>query len=459
MVMVGGPPSARIADAVIEQIKSESAQHRTRARPIARTPTLAPWRGLRAWKSARIWVAIIGGPSVKKTPIIKGAVYPLEKIDAEYSKANSEARAEYNKLSADEKRKTEAPKQPRVVLQSVTIEAAQEIFKDNPGGLLIHNDELAGFFGSMDKYSGGKGSATDRAFWLQSFNGGVYTSDRVGRGSTFIPNLSACILGGIQPDVIRGIAGDCLDDGLLQRFLPVVVRDSVVGTDEPMSDDVFEYNKLVRGLHNLSGDVTLKFDEGAQRLRLELEHKHKELETCWSMHKKLATHIGKYDGIFARLCVLFHCIDHAGIGGWAQLPLVIPETTARRVADFLHGFLFRHALAFYTDVLGLADDHDHLAAVAGYILAHGLEKLTNRDIARGDKTMRKLKRNDVDAVFDQLHAMGWIDRSPDLRPGRRTETIWTVNPRVHVEHAGRAKDEAERRARYQKMIADMLSTR
>jgi Protein of unknown function (DUF3987) len=414
------------------------------------------------WReSARIWVAIIGDPSVKKTPIIKAAVFPLEKIDADYSKANSEARAEYNKLSADEKRKTTPPVQPRVVLQSVTIEAAQEIFKDNHGGLLVHNDELAGFFGSMDKYSGGgKGSATDRAFWLQSYNGGVYTSDRVGRGSTFIPNLSACILGGIQPAAIRKIAGDCVDDGLLQRFLPVVVQDSVVGTDEPMSDDVREYGEIVRALHHLQGDVTLKFDEGAQKLRLDLEHKHKELESCWSMHKKLATHIGKYDGIFARLCVLFHCIDSArGTYGFAPLPTVITEATARRAADFLHGFLFRHALAFYTDVLGLADDHDHLAAVAGYILAHGLEKLTNRDIARGDTTMRNLKRQDVDAVFDQLHAFGWIDRSPDLRPGRRTESIWTVNPRVHVEHAGRAKTEAERRSKDRKMLAEMFGKR
>lgn len=375
------------------------------------------------WKeSARIWVAIVGDPSVKKTPMIKPAVYPLEKIDADYSKANSEARAAYNKLSAEDKKKTELPKQPRVVLQSVTIEAAQEIFKDNPGGLLCHHDELAGFFGAMDKYSGGKGSATDRAFWLQSYNGGVYTSDRIGRGSTFIPNLSACIIGGIQPSVIRKIAGDCVDDGLLQRFLPIVVQPSVVGKDEEMSSDVLDYGKLIQALHNLQDDVLLKFDDGAQQVRIDLEHKHKEMEDAWSAHSKLATHIGKYDGIFCRLCVTFHCIDHAAIGGWQPLSTVITKETAQRVATFLHGFLFKHALAFYTTVLGIADDHDHLAAVAGHVLAHGLEKLTNRDIARGDKTMRSLKRQDIDAVFDQLHAMGWISRDPVLKPGQRSDT-------------------------------------
>jgi hypothetical protein len=39
--------------------------------------------------------------------------------------------------------------------------------------------------------------------------------NRVKRGSVFIPNLSVCLLGGIQPDVIRRLAADGLDDGLL----------------------------------------------------------------------------------------------------------------------------------------------------------------------------------------------------------------------------------------------------
>jgi len=99
-----------------------------------------------------------------------------------------------------------------------------------------------------------------------------------------------------------------------------------------------------------------------------------------------------------------------------------------------------------------------LAAVAGYILAHGLEKLTSRDIARGDRAMRSLKRYDIDAVFDQLHAMGWLNRDPVLKPGQRSDT-WIVNPRVHTEFAAKAKTEADRRAKYQKMISSMMEQR
>ena len=72
-------------------------------------------------------------------------------------------------------------------MQDTTIEAAQEILKDSPDGVLLYQDELSGWFGSMDKYSGARGAAKDRAFWLQAYNGGPYTVNRIGRGSRVHP--------------------------------------------------------------------------------------------------------------------------------------------------------------------------------------------------------------------------------------------------------------------------------
>ena len=93
------------------------------------------------------------------------------------------------------------------------------------------------------------------------------------------------------------------------------------------------------------------------------------------------------------------------------LPGKISEATARRAGALLHGFLLPHAVAFYTGALGVSDSHDSLTAVAGYILAHKLKKITNRDVARGDRAMRKLDPKQVEAVFGQLEAMGgWIGR-------------------------------------------------
>src|SRR5262249_19839545 len=271
--------------------------------------------------------------------------------------------------------------------------------------VLCYQDEMSGWFGSMDKYSGARGAAKDRAFWLEAFNGAPYSVNRVGRGAVFIENLSASLIGGIQPEPIRKLADESMDDGLLQRLLPIILKPAVEGRDEEASAVVSEYASLISRLHNIDNPLlgggtvaTLRFDSAAQEYRQELERKHLELQSCETINRKLAAHIGKYNGIFARLCVVWHCVESPP----GNLPPVISERTARRVGAFLHGFLLPHALAFYAGVLGLSNDHDRLTAVAGYILAQGLDKITNRDIQRGDRTMRGLSKRETEAVFDQL---------------------------------------------------------
>jgi len=407
-------------------------------------------------ESARLWVALVGPPSSMKSPIMATAVRPLRRIDSEMARQYADARARYDRLPKEEKAQAQPPKQTRLLLQDTTIEAAQEVIKDSPDGVLCYQDEMSGWFGSMDKYSGARGSAKDRAFWLEAFNGAPYSVHRIGRGAGFIENLSISLIGGIQPEPIRKLADESMDDGLLQRLLPIILKPAVEGRDEAMSPVVSDYSSLIGRLHNLAspmfggGPAALRFDEGAQQYRQELERKHLELQSCESIHRKLAAHIGKYNGIFSRLCVVWHCVENE-FGG---LPPVIPEETARRVGAFLHGFLLPHALAFYTGVLGLSNDHDRLAAVAGYILARKLNCITNRDVQHGDRTMRGLDRQQIEGVFDQLDALGWIDRIPGPRP--TSPSRWVVNPVVHSKFAERAAAETKRRARERKVIGELL---
>ena len=417
-------------------------------------------------ESARIWVTPIGPPSTKKTPIMAAAVRPLRKIDSEMARQYAAERARYDQLPTEEKKLTEPPEQTRLLLQDTTIEAAQEILKDSPDGVLCYQDELSGWFGSMEKYSSSKGGARDRAFWLEAFNGGQYSVNRIGRGSSYIDPLSVSLLGGIQPEPIRKIADESVDDGLLQRILPVILRPAVQSRDEEPSEVVSEYNALISRLHHLDNPFFgggagldfnatghLRFDAAAQAYRDDLERKHLDLLSIERINRKLAAHIGKYDGIFARLCVIWHCVESEP----GKLPRTISERTARRVGAFLHGFLLPHALAFYTNVLGLSNDHDRLTNVAGYILAHKKEKLTNRDIQQGDRAMRGLDRQAIDSIFDQLDALGWVNRTPGPYP--KAPSHWTVNPVVHVKFAERGKAEAERRARDREKIAVLMGSR
>ncbi|RVK93823.1 DUF3987 domain-containing protein [Sinorhizobium meliloti] len=407
------------------------------------------------WEEApRLWVALIGNPSAKKSPIISAATRPLRAIDDDMVRSYLDEKRAYDALDKAGKSEKPTPKQMRARIEDVTVEAAQEILRDSRNGVLLIRDELSGWFGSMEKYGSGKGAAADRSFWLQAFNGGSYSVNRVGRGVVAIDNLSVSMLGGIQPEPIRRIAADAADDGLLQRLFPICLGSSSVGLDVPPAAAVGQYSGLVRRLNGLQrpvqgglAETSLKFDSAAQDLRHELSERHHEMQTSWEiLNKKLAAHIGKYDGLFARLCVVFHCIESTS----PRPASVIPFDTARRVADFLHEFLFPHALAFYQNVLGLSDRHDAVLATAGWILTHKPEKITVRDVRRGDRTMRDLDDDQAAEVLRKLDAMSWLDPLPQVR---KDSVSYAVIPAVYEEFELRAAKEKERRERVRELIA------
>lgn len=394
-------------------------------------------------ESARLWVALVGPPSAKKSPIIKEATRPLIAIDMQMMRAWQKRVQEFDDLSPKEKKGKVRPSQTRLRIGDATVEAAQQVLQGSPWGVLLLQDELSGFFGAMDKYGGGKGAQADRAFWLQSFNGGDYALNRVARGSAIIENLSVSMLGGIQPGPLRKVSGDTVDDGLLQRLFPIMLRTATMGHEEPTPPVNHKYKGIIEALSRLTDATPLQFDDGAQAIRRDLEAEHLKLQSLETLNGKLASHIGKYDGLFARLALLFHCVDHVAKPSVGPLPRTVTEATARRAATFLHRFLMRHAVAFYAGTLGRSDDHDRLAAIAGYIIAHKLEIVTNRHVQRGDRTMRGLKDSDIRPLLEQLATLGWLDQTPG--PRASSAPHWAVNPAVHIKFAERGQREAERR--------------
>jgi hypothetical protein len=305
----------------------------------------------------------------------------------------------------------------------------------------------------MDKYGGGsRGVHNDRAFWLKAYNGVPEPVNRVGRGVFVIPNLSVSILGGIQSSIIRSFASETIDDGLLARLIMILIGPATKGKDRKKLEVVLDYEELVDKLHlsrkGLKGYHLYKFSDDALEVRERLEARHLELQQIEGINRKLSSHIGKYDGIFARLCLIWHCIENPEKNE-------ISADTAERVARFLHEYLFRHAVCFYMGLLGLSDDHDRLTAVAGYILARKLKVITRRDVQRGDRSMRGLNKYDTDKIFNQLEALGWLICEPGERFDRPQ---WVVNSEVHRLFAEQAKTQRERRERERKLISEHFAT-
>lgn len=400
------------------------------------------------WReSARPWVVLIGDPSYKKSPIMKIASRVISRMDSEMVK-------QYDKdfLDWKEHENGDPPVPSRLIIDDVTMEAAQEVARYSPNGILALQDELSGWFGGIEKYSGGKGSAKDRSFWLRAFGGGSYAVNRVSRKPFLIENLSISILGGIQPDAIRRIMSDATDDGLIQRFFPVVLRPAKLECDDLPNDAIHEYDALVERIHvtkppsNFFGPTDLTFDDEAQALRMELMVKHHSMvQSMETVNRKMSSHLGKYDGMFPRLCVLFHAIENVNMD---QMPDVITIGTAKRAARFLHEYIMRHSMAFYFTMLGVSDDQDIIEDVAGYILTHKVDTVTMRTFQRGSTRMRKLTRQQVEPICHQLEAMGWIDELDS----RGKTLLGKVNPRVHEKFKAKAATEKARREGVRKAI-------
>jgi len=431
---------------------------------------IQPKRHETGWtESARLWCAIVGTPSVKKSPAIRRATKRLRKIDADLAHENASKAADYaeqmeqHKEAKKEAKKTgvslptpERPQMKRMIVEDITVEALSEVLKDNDRGVLCIQDELSGWFGSMDAYSGGKAGNKDRAAWLQAYNGGFRQVDRVLRGSVHIPNFSVSMIGGIQPDAIRRIAKDMTDDGLMQRFMVVIGRNAHE-FDRHENDEVSrDFAALVDHLHRVQpGEDAVKLSEKAHEVREDLMAYANELAEYPALPGGLRSHLGKWSGLFARLLLVYHAIECAAASVHPCSRRVSGDCAAH-VDALMRRFLLPHALAYYTDVLGASSDLEHARWVAGHVLSKGLDAISNRDLVQAYKQWRGLDDWRRQRVMQVLEDMSWLTPVVEEgKPSRRGATSWLVNPLVHTAFAQKAQDEAGRRDKIRSEIAAM----
>src|SRR5262249_869961 len=142
------------------------------------------------YEHVRLWVLLVGRVTSKKTPAVNAATRPLERYQAGIMRDYTARLHDYERTQDKDAEEPEPP--VRYVINDATIEKLGDLLSRSPRGILAKFDEVAGWIGGLEKYHGAnKGASADRAFWLQCWNGGHYTVDRIKRGETFIENLSA----------------------------------------------------------------------------------------------------------------------------------------------------------------------------------------------------------------------------------------------------------------------------
>lgn len=403
-----------------------------------------------------LWVMLVGDPSSGKSPAMEAVLHPLTSIEedltaqykAELKKWDHES--ELAKLSHDaweakakkafardidppdkpaSAEKPDLPHRKRIRIGDVTIEKTAELSSQNPRGLLLVDDELAGWLQSMSRYNGGG----DRPFWLQANGGRSYSVDRKNNPDPIIiDRLCISVVGGIQPDRLDSSLLHSEDDGLLARLLTVYPAEAPLKRHAAVIDKDFILKTLKR-LFDLQlatsedGKLTpvyLNLNEEAQDRLFSFR------EQCCAWEKevdgKLKSHIGKLPGLTVRMAGVLALLDYA----------VNPECPP--VTELNGGHLGRACL--------LVGDHYRLHAyrtygaasappevkgarkIAEMILNDGLTKITTREIQkRGQRGLTSAK--EIHPAIDVLISADWIAPVKSTGPGRPSKA-YAVNPLV-----------------------------
>lgn len=424
-----------------------------------------------------LWGGIVGLPSAKKSPAIGAALKPLDRLiarameahradveafdaDKTVFEAKKEAIEHRIKAAAKDAKKgdldsiarelqghrQQAPGAPvlrRYKSNDTTVEKLGELLRENPSGLLVMRDELVGLIASWDR----EGREGERTFYLEAWNGNTaFDTDRIGRGSIFIPNLCVSIFGGIQPDKLTGYleqaANALANDGMLQRFQVLVYPDHRAWEWRDRSpakearDRAFAVFELLADFDPVAWGAApvddfakfpyFRFDEAAQEIFIEWSGDLHRARLPAEDHPIIAQHLAKFDKLFPALALILHLTDCAASGQRGP----VAAAAALRAAAWCD-YLEAHARRCYGL---LTDDGLRAAQALADKVRQGklIDGFTARDVRRNQ--WRNLTSDEaVQAALDWLEDEGWLraDEVGGTGPGtgRRTWRYF-INPKT-----------------------------
>lgn len=417
---------------------------------------IKPHEGRRWTEQARLWMMIIGDASIKKTPGMKLAFKPLNRIDAEKAVEDGAKIASHKNLveihrkackdfvngKEDAQEPGVEPAHPttrRMMFNDSTVAKISDILQHNPRGLTMLRDELAGWLSEVE-------NGKDRAEWLELYNGGGRLVERIARGSVHVPNWSASILGAIQPERLTDIMSKASQDGLLQRFYPIVADKAFKATNAVVGDEAMrEYGMIVDRLSRAQVGTVSVSPEARAILDKAWDQTYALIEGG-TLPSQIVSHLSKWEGGIYRWALVLHCIQCANLRLEPATHLV-SEQTAHLVARLHIEYFLPHVMSLYNDVLGDSGDVEHIRWIAGHILAHpeyATESLTLRLIGRGYKhKWPKMDDTQKRRILRYLEDCGWITpKAAAFLPNSYSvnPAIWTVFKEMAEQERNRRKE-------------------
>jgi hypothetical protein len=189
-----------------------------------------------------LWCVLVAPPGRAKSPGLKAAKGPLPShtrrwrkehgertaaLEAETAAHETELREWKKNPAGDPPRKPDKPILRQLVIDKFTVEALVRINADNPRGVVLAQDELAGLVTSLGQYKAGRGDdkQTMLSLWAGAEAEVNRVKDKEGSGMPlYVSHSFVGVAGMIQPDLLPLLRGDFgraefVNDGWADRFL------------------------------------------------------------------------------------------------------------------------------------------------------------------------------------------------------------------------------------------------
>lgn len=314
------------------------------------------------------------------------------------------------------------PKLARVAVSDITIEKLSSLLDDNPRGLLLYRDELAGWLGSFGRYKG-KGGGTDEPNWLSIHRADAVIYDRKtgDKITVFVPHAAVSVSGTIQPGKLRRLLGpELMESGFAARVLfcypPRTPKEYVEGGIAATVKAAAE--RSLAALYDLAPGVDADGLPAPVLVRLSAPAlaRWKRFVGEWGQRQfdtdgDLAADLAKLEGYAARFALLHHLVE-AGPGADAAPVRVASVEAGIRLVGWA---AYETARIYHT--LHESEEAADLRRLAE--LAHRLarrsatnDRLTARDLQRANGA-KYPNQHAATAALDSLAAAGVGEWGPE----------------------------------------------
>jgi hypothetical protein len=213
-----------------------------------------------------------------------------------------------------------------------------------------------------------------------------------------VRNLCVSIFSAVQPEVLAKM-GPLDSDGLLQRFIPLMVRDGQPGADVAKSPGIYrDYASLLEGIGRFSPrDILLTCE--ARELFFTLDA---DMHVALKGGDSFGSFCGKLGRNFLAITLLLHACEVVEERAGATEPVALE--TAQRAERIVRNFILPHARAFYSDDRALNDAR----GIAAAIVRLPGPRITLRELMRTTRALRDLDAAEVQRKLFPFIAHEWI---------------------------------------------------